>query len=48
MKNLFELEKSSEDRVCNTKTHLDINLEESKLNGKSNMVLDVLKYCKDN
>lgn len=45
---LFELEKSIEAGVSTTKTHLDIYLDEPRLEWKSFPNLDVLSYWKDN
>ncbi|XP_013601673.1 PREDICTED: zinc finger BED domain-containing protein DAYSLEEPER-like [Brassica oleracea var. oleracea] len=44
----FELEKSIGGGVGNPKTHLDIYLEEPRLNRRANLDLDVLSYWKEN
>jgi len=48
MQDLFELERSIESGVNDTKTHLDIYLAEPRLEWKTFSNLDVLKYWKDN
>ncbi|KAG7583284.1 HAT C-terminal dimerization domain [Arabidopsis suecica] len=45
---LFELERSIEAGVNNTKSHLDIYLAEPRLEWKAFPNLDVLRYWKDN
>ncbi|KAL0791134.1 hypothetical protein Bca101_007380 [Brassica carinata] len=48
MKDFFELEKSIGGGAGDPKTHLDIYLEEPRLNRKANLNLDVLSYWKEN
>uniref|UniRef100_A0A0D3BSL2 HAT C-terminal dimerisation domain-containing protein n=1 Tax=Brassica oleracea var. oleracea TaxID=109376 RepID=A0A0D3BSL2_BRAOL len=45
---LFELERSLGSNMGNTKTHLDVYLEEKRLDRKSFPDLDVLSYWREN